>query len=56
MPANEVEALVRKELSGLSQQGVVATMKMKKWSPVQVRGAGEGGGGRGDTACLCSYL
>lgn len=35
VPPNEVEALVRKELSGLSQRGVVAAMKMKRWSPVQ---------------------
>ncbi|KAI8470342.1 MAG: hypothetical protein J3K34DRAFT_262116 [Monoraphidium minutum] len=35
MPANEVEALARKELSGLSTAGVVAAMKLRRWSPVQ---------------------
>jgi len=35
VPANEVEALVRKQLSGLSEQAVVAAMKMRRWSPVQ---------------------
>lgn len=39
MPANEVEALLRKELSQLSQSGVIAALKMKKWSAVQVRRA-----------------
>jgi hypothetical protein len=35
-PANEVEALVRKELSGLSTGAVVTAMKMRRWSPVEV--------------------
>jgi hypothetical protein len=35
MPANEVEPLVRKELSRLSQPAVVAAMKMKRWAPAQ---------------------
>lgn len=51
MPANEVEAFVRKELSSLSTGGIVAAMKMKAWSPVQARGtqrraAGAGGARR----------
>ncbi|GBF98055.1 trithorax histone-lysine N-methyltransferase [Raphidocelis subcapitata] len=35
MPANEVEALARRELGALSEEAVVAAMRMKKWSPVQ---------------------
>ena len=35
MPANEVEATVRKELSQLSQRGVVAALRLRKWTPVQ---------------------
>jgi hypothetical protein len=54
MPANEVEALVRKELSSLSQPAVIQAMKMKRWTPVQVgvwgvgwgSGAGRGRGGK----------
>lgn len=35
LPANEVEAMVRKEVSGLSTPAVVAAMRMRRWSPVE---------------------
>lgn len=37
MPANEVEAYARKELSQLSQRGVVTALKMRDWPPVQAK-------------------